>query len=148
MEKEVRHLWISGRKVFKEKTQCQGPAVRMSPGYSKNSKKTPGSMSGAWEVVGDEDRGKAGQRMEGLILSNSPKRSWLLPIPFYRWGNWGTKKVNNLSKIRNKMLGRVINPKSYYYSGLNTWPQSLWHPSHYEVRSMSLLLESACLWLL
>lgn len=51
---------------------------------------------------------------------------WLLPpIPFYRWH---MKKLNNLSKVTQKMLGQIINSKSYYYSGWETWPQSLWLP--------------------
>lgn len=43
-------MWISGKKVFKEKSQCQGTEVGVSLVCSKNSKKTPGSMN----VVGAE----------------------------------------------------------------------------------------------
>lgn len=46
---------------------------------------------------------KGGQSMEALS-SYSPTGSSLLPILF----TWGTKKVNNLSKVTNKMLGQII----------------------------------------
>lgn len=41
--------------------------------------------------------------MEALS-SYGPTGSSLLPILF----TWGTKKVNNLSKVTNKMLGQII----------------------------------------
>lgn len=74
-------------------------------------------------------------------------RAWLLLIPYCRQGNWDTKTINNLSKskVTNKMLGQITNPKSYYDSGLKIWPQSLWHTSSLWSK---VCVSSAWIWVL
>lgn len=92
-----KNIWKKG---VQREMQRQGPEVGVSLVCSQNSKKTLRSMGRVGEERQKVRTKKKGKPAHGRpYRCNSPMRSSLLPMPFYRWGNWGTKKLTNLSKV-------------------------------------------------